>query len=75
MPTPRPIIVASVGATVPISVTAATSEMIDRRSPRPNSEVRSAAHRNDRAERDEQDDHREEEPDDVRRCRPRRALR
>ena len=59
--------VASVGATVPMSVTAATSEMMDRRDPE--TEERGAdrhAHRNHRAERDEQDDHREEEPDDVR---------
>ncbi len=39
MPTPRPIIVASVGATVPMSVTAATSEMIDNAIARPNSAV------------------------------------
>ena len=39
MPTPSPIIVASVGAAVPMSVVAATSVMTDRPTPRPKSAV------------------------------------
>ncbi len=66
MPTPSPIIVASTGATDPISVNDAMMCTIEMPTPRPNSAVRiGQPHRDDRAEREQQDHDRGEQTDEV----------
>ena len=66
MPTPSPIIVAIVSAT--IGIVDEGDEERDEREPAPRPNERGAdrqAHRDDGAEREQQDDHRGEEADDL----------